>query len=536
MRKYLLIVSAMFMAMSASAQNELITEQPAGELRHYHGYSIATEASVYGFVEESDHDGVTRQVVFADNGVDVYFKDPLSKSLKGTWIKGTLKDGIITVETPQVIWQTKADDGSVDNWCVQRLAGTEIYNEERGKYETVYSVDTEKTAMTYIYRNDSIIQEDKGIKLGLTLDGEPVVYGDVDVVYARVDEKTSKMPEGVEPEIWSLKCLNKRGYAYQQIKAAIVDNEVFIKGLWEDYPDACIKGIIEGDKMYIPSKQYIGWMQTSSGNSYYTYYMNTVEDYNLIYMPGYTATDKPMEFVYDKENRTFTGNSDLKGIIKYGKTVGSYEMNPLEKFIDVYLAYTDVNNIAVPATPKITWLRYEEDYGWGSVDFDIYPEDINGNCLDINNFYYSLFLDDEVLLFDPEDPIDEKKYAGIDEPTTEIAYTFLNGSGFDTAGSMTARAVQYFKIGFDEIGVMAIYKNPVTGERQLSDIYYYNRNTKESHVVSGISKTLKSNAEIAGVSYHDICGRKVDASYKGMVIMTVRYTDGTVKTVKTVNR
>ncbi len=120
------------------------------------------------------HDGVYREVVFGDNGKDVWFKDPLTHMPTGTWIKGTLEDGVITVETPQLIDRsTNSESGEVFDWYVQRLKKVQIPSEDGEGFTTDWVPDTDKTSIRYRLSGDSIIQEkEQDIMLGMTQNGD----------------------------------------------------------------------------------------------------------------------------------------------------------------------------------------------------------------------------------------------------------------------------------------------------------------------------------------------------------------------------
>lgn len=532
MKKFLLFAACLFTASSVSAQTELIKEQPAGTLRTFHGSSKATSVS-WGYASTADHDGVARQVVFADNGTDVYFKDPLTKALKDSWIKGTLKDGIITVETPQLIDQTtNSKTGETVNWCVQRFKKVVTGVDEDGDDIISYEVDNEKTAMTYIYRNDSIIQEDKDIKLTLTSDGEYMIYGEEDVVYTAVKETASSIPKGAEVETWSF----KYGSAASQIKVAQDGNELIFKGIWSKYPEACIKGIIDGDKVYIPSQQYLGFLTTTS-NSYYTYFMAATEFMFMGIKATYTTSKDPIVMTYDKEAKTITSDDEnIFGIIRYGKTPDATDQSPLDKFKNIRFSYID--KIYNPVTPTINIANgfgYYPTYSWGKFEFDVPAVDIEGNALNVDNFYYSIWMDGEVLTIDPEDAT-YNQYKGLTEPITEVPFTFDNGSGITKEGTASGRYFMFFKLGFDEIGVQSIYYDDISGECLKSDIAYYNRNTKELYTVTGISAANSDASTITGITYYDLCGNKVSTSYNGIAIKVVRFANGATKTSKTILR
>ncbi len=532
MKKSLLALASIMITGSAFAAGEIITEQPAGELRTFHGYSYASYVSSWGYSVYEDHDGYARQVVFADNGVDVYFKDPFSKLTKNVWIKGTLNDGIITVETPQLLEVTEKD-GVETEWFAQRLK-PETYVDNRGDTRIKWVIDEENTVITYKYENDCIIQTEEDIMFGLVSDGEHQFYGDVNVVYTAVKEQVAMMPEELA-EDWTMRY--KTTYA-QKMQIAIDNDDVFIRGFWPEQPAACIKGKIEGDKMILPTSQYVGFMQ----DSYYTYFMVTSVDRVSSWIPRYTTVPDHLEFAFDKEDMSFTPlfDADIVPVVRYGKTVGVLSTNTLVTLDN--MSFKQQSEIGAPEDPSFQFSEgcfgLYPDYNWGYIRFNVPNLDVKGNALDTESLYYSIYLDDEVLVIDPEDANYPEQYKDIETPMTEIPFNFDNGNGITKSASMSGRYLQFFHLDFDEIGVVSIYKNPDTGMNSYSRITYYNPSTKEVRYVdveTGIETIETDNAQVAGISVYDLLGNKVSASHKGMVIEVVHYTDGTVKSIKKVN-
>lgn len=529
MKKTLLFSAAMLAASAAIAQDGVIKEQPEGTLRTFHGYSLATEVS-WGFASEGPHDGLARQVVFADNG-DVYFKNPITKANIDCWIKGTLKDGVITVELPQLVDVVETEEG-VEEWYVQRFVGTPFVDDE-GDEDIEWNVDPEKTSITYTFRNDSIIQDQKLEKLALMYDGKHMYYGDRDVVYTAVDEHASVMPEGIEPERWSFKY--NEVYA-NQVKIAFDGNDMYIQGFWPEFPQAVMKGTIDGDKATILSQQYLGFL-TSGDKGYYTYLMNSSVESGWSFT--YTTIAEPMVFNFDRETNTMTAAGDKTALIVHsGKTPGVPDYRVRLSLRDPY--FSKIGTIGKPVTPTITWINRDYEYAWGYVECTIPAEDVDGNCFDINQMTYCMWLDDEKNVFDPELVFaDQYKYKDLEAPTTDLPYNFDNGSGISTRGSIGQKYLQFFELGFDELGIQSTYYDDLTERVLKSDIIYINPETKETRiqdVETGVEAVNAPEAEIAEIAFFDLDGRRLQAPVKGMYIKVITYADGSSKTFKKIGR
>ena len=245
------------------------------------------------------NDGLARDVVFSDNGVDVWFKDPLTNAPAGTWIKGTLNDGIITVDTPQLVDRTEMN-GVTEDWYVQRLKKSSIQDED-GKSYVDWVPDTEKTTISYKYTGDSIIQiSEEDIVLGMTNRGKYMFFAENDAVYSKISTTTVKFPEGSTPERWSL--LYNNGNYGHQISVVIDGNDFYISGFWIDFPTACIKGTIEGDKVVIPSGQYLGLLRGAQVPRY-IYFMATQKQ-RIDFKQYFFTSDAPMEYTTARLNHS----------------------------------------------------------------------------------------------------------------------------------------------------------------------------------------------------------------------------------------
>lgn len=138
---------------------EIITEQPAGELRNYvrSGYNIFQGWDSPFIAEQSG----LADVVFAEDGETVYLRDAVFEVISDAWVKGTLSaDGTkITVPTGQYIyWLEEEEYGMVIEWMstgVEKITdyeGNEQYaltvTVHQGVNEVTYTIDNEAGTIT----------------------------------------------------------------------------------------------------------------------------------------------------------------------------------------------------------------------------------------------------------------------------------------------------------------------------------------------------------------------------------------------------
>lgn len=85
--------------------------------------------------------------------------------------------------------------------------------------------------------------------------------------------------------------------------------------------------------------------------------------------------------------------------------------------------------------------------------------------------------------------------------------------------------------GFDLIGVQLINKD--NGKTYASDVINYNVKTGE--IGSGVNE-IATLGEIRKITYPDIVGNAVAQETKGLLIKTLEYEDGTVRSYKIFNK
>ena len=188
---------------------------------------------------------------------------------------------------------------------------------------------------------------------------------------------------------------------------------------------------------------------------------------------------------------------------------------------------------ACPADPDITYFyNYDEEYGYGLVDFGITTLDINGDYITPEKLSYTVYFDDEAFEFDPEE------YMSLDEAITEIPYTFDDSYDITTYGS--DKEISFYFSVAKNVGIQTIYRGG--GEVHKSNIVFYDINENSFSVVD-VEDPIRTGAlspvstqRVASESYHDLTGRTVNASARGLIIKTVTFADGTRKSYKLVRR
>ena len=119
-------------------------------------------------------------------------------------------------------------------------------------------------------------------------------------------------------------------------------------------------------------------------------------------------------------------------------------------------------------------------------------------------------------------------YTALTSEMTEIPYSFSDGQDFFMAGS----AVFFFEDVKDveRIGVQSVYKGG--SETHESAITWFDVN----EFLTGIEGTNVSEPTVVSEQLYNLNGSAVSNNTKGILLKTMRMSDGTQKTVKVINK
>ena len=295
MKKFLLLACLALAATVSWAQSlsdyGVITEQPAGELKTYDrsGYAYYV---LNDYVRRGAQTG-TIDIVFADNN-EVYIKDPLSKLIVNTWVKGTLSaDGTtITVAMNQNI--------QYDTEVQQPIAIKMVEFDE--DYEEFSVISTPQ--VTYTITEDKITMNgtSKYICLGAVWadSNEWAGFADYSSVYTpAVADELVDVPEGLTTEVYKFKGAEYQGGELNyNTRIGIDGNDVYIQGILADMPEAWIKGTRNRNSITFESGQYLGILANKP------VYMMAVNRMN-------TSEIQPLVLNYDEATDTYSNDTQF---------------------------------------------------------------------------------------------------------------------------------------------------------------------------------------------------------------------------------
>ena len=295
MKKFLLS-TLMLLAATAGWADALsdygvITEQPAGELKTYDrsGYAYYV---VNDYVRRGAQTG-TMDVVFAE-GNEVYIKDPLSKLIVNTWVKGTLSDDGTTITLPL------GQNIQYDTEAQQPIAIKMVeYDED---YEEFSALSTAQ--VTYTISDDKITLNGTGTYLCLGAvwgeSNEWAGFADYSSVYTpAITDVLVEVPEGLVTDVYKFKGSEYQGGELQYNTNVGMDgNDVYVQGILADMPNAWIKGTREGNTVTFESGQYLGLLANKP------VYMMAVNRMN-------TSEIQPLVLTYDESTETFSNDTQF---------------------------------------------------------------------------------------------------------------------------------------------------------------------------------------------------------------------------------
>lgn len=503
---------------SAGSYDEPIVQKPKGTLIS-NAYATARGYYPYwGYAYQAYSDGLARDMV--EDGSSFYIKNPFSRIITNTWLKGTKKQtgtaGVadtVVVSLPQPIYRGNVQDAD-GNLVTKTLYAYNLIITKDDEGKSVYK-SAESQQVEFTWNGDTLRKLGNEILALTDENGNWYTYGDDSIVIHRQKDVPAKLAAtGIKTKYALTYNLTPEKSDYKILNAIREEGGLFIgdlmgkQGLWA-------KGISAGDKM-IFEKQYLGIDTTLLYHVYYIpaevefEYDKTYGKYNLKALP----VDR-LEYAYDTDKDSL--GTDGAFFVNYGKNVLNAN--------NVYLSscFTKWEDRAYK--PQAPYNIYVDTEPTGSVtgilQFDLHTTDAGGSLLDADNMFYSVYFNDA----DHAYTFARERYKNLTEDMTEVPAAFTDNWDFAISGGKTYN-VYFYESDFTDmarIGIKAIYKggNAINS----SEISW-------KDITAGIMNGNTDNGSIRSVCYFDMTGRRVASPATGLYIKTVRYADGTVKGMK----
>ncbi len=488
-----------------AGKGDIILTQPEGEVRNYVRSGGCTDVVYGGFVHDLRQDGAFVRVVISTDGRTAYIQNIISRAATGAWVRGTIKDGKITVPYGQMVYWWDApvnpSTGKTEDPYGLKLAEVTM----NGAH-TNYSVKTTGNAVFRMEGNQLILEGtsadlDNKVITGLGLvytdayDNEWSYYLDYETVFTEIQDKPVTPPDGLTTTRYSI----THGIYGHFVNVGFAGNDVYVQGLSEDYvTSAWIKGSFgEDGKIHFP-------MQMAGSYQVYLFYFAGAEitkrndNYGGTYDYKLNPEDAEIVFDYDPETRAFW-NDNRALVVNNGKD----SLDRFERFPKpVFRPYTEkAGTPSAPAVLELNDMYWAYGYSMSTLAISVPVTDEEGNFMDPSKLFYSLYIDDDepYLLYQDE-------YEGLPfDEVEEIPYLYTNNKDIFPK----SLGMYIYQNGFERMGIKSIYYG---GDERHESAIYYNKPTSDVKGVE-IGTLAKDNA------VYDLSGRRVANPTKGIYIM-----------------
>ena len=223
-------------------------------------YTRSGKAYVYsnGGVQLVDQSG-SIQIMECEDGT-VYFKDIISGVSTGAWVKGTKSGNTITVPTQQPVYYNSSYNATLSIRWGKVEDGSVVAYDELSDH---FTFTVEDGVMTLDGTSENLF-------MGMIWDDDNSFsgYGDYETKYTFSHEYvapeivTITPPADLETEIWFTQGHQESSEGTTSFKGTITvgfeGTDVYFKGMFPDFPDAWMKGSIEGNTITFKGLQYQG--------------------------------------------------------------------------------------------------------------------------------------------------------------------------------------------------------------------------------------------------------------------------------------
>ncbi len=503
----------------ALSQLPLITEVPGGDAKMYARSSQFFGIDYYGQLFSDVDMGFAAEVVTEDD--KVYFKNPYSGLSTDSYLAGTLADSKVTVTFPQKIYnETYYDyDEDFNEVLVSEdyYAVKMIYTNDGTNSRIV--IDTQNPTITFSVTESGYEMEGDNVFIGLVyIDtesaDEPIFqwtgFADTAAELVLSTATALSIPSDMQPETWILNSYE----GSRMVAVAVNDTEVYVAGLYEELPNAAVKGEIKGNTVVFSSDSYLG---ISDRYTHFVYADFGTYEYDATTdeITG-AEINNTLAFAYDAEKKTITGPE--ANILAYSTV--PQELYVIDYITDVEIFYQDFSTPMTPGDPEMYVYEFFDEVDFGAIGFQLSLTATDGRLLNTDNAYYNIYIDDQVITLEPDE------YEMLDAPMTDIPYDFTDYYDIYADPDGYHEMVIY-PVGFDKIGVRALYVNE-NGEKTYSNISYY--------YGEGVEKT-NSDSIVKSVKNYSIDGVEMNRPAKGTLVIRVeKMEDGSVKATKSIVR
>ncbi|MGI6222523.1 MAG: hypothetical protein ACOYJG_02820 [Prevotella sp.] len=493
---------------SGIAYDDIMTETPEGELHANQSLEDYGYTTVYGNIQMTRYSGKVVDYVIGNNG-DFYLHNPFSNIRTDSWLRGTIKNDTISFP-PQKIYKETYNGNTYEYYAVYMCFSAN----DQTWLQVPDSLD-----LTFVMHDDTLTQVGNGM-IGL-VDADNWWYGIGDMLMEITDvtDEIRTLPEGVTSDKYVLKYAYSPTLSDSKLMDIAIDGFNCYMGHMDDaMGDGYIWGMFAGNNLIVMPPQYLGIDTTFNNHIYYmasrveTKTNKSGKDYYAYYQAN------ELIFNYDESKGQFSCDSAL--VINGGKSYISFIKAFNQPVMTRYeeKATTPRDPEFIDAMP----FDYDNNYAYFTVRLPKYGTD--NTFMDPEKLYYNIFFDGELYTFEPS------LYTSLEQNMTDIPYNLSNHNF--VALDPSARLVDYYDGDVETIGVQLIYKGG--NETRKSNIVEIDIN--EFLETLGLKDVKADHKGIVSINYYDLSGREISQPSHGLYLKKITYQDGSVKTIKSIEK
>lgn len=507
------------------------------------GYALGTPIQAYSVAASLNWDGD-----------DAYFLDIITAAPMGTYVKGTKQNNELILQMNQTVLAFDDEEYALNLGLLRPIFTIDT----SGGGEDIYVWFEHSDDYDYItYKNiggGSWELQDLSPKYSLD-ETNPAKYGfpyymigyyytddyawsgycDVFQIYDEFNFDPVVLPENLPMQTMSYINEENMGVIVSVYEA---EDALYLKGLSAYLPDAVIKAskVNGGKQISVAPDQFIGieqdvyYVVTSTVKKNAKGEIEKVEDGSPVYfnLERDSETGKILSISSSGSGHFLALNDD------------PFYFYPVDIFMNLNLTLQE-SFAGTPCTPQNAYYEeYASLMGANFIFFELSSFADNGDIIDIDNLYYAIFINGEIIEFEEENGFnllgeELTMYAGIKRPTTLVPYTFSNSVDLyeDSGGTFV---VGLYAEGIDTVGVEAVYK--WDGTTTYSQLVTIDAVTGQETLGDPIETKVETinTAEILSVEYYDLKGMKITNPSKGLYVKKYHLSDGTSRTTKVLVR
>ncbi len=496
---------------------EIVTTPPAGEKTTYSRDCVGYWSFSTKIYDQVDKGGVVNMVKGDNN--EVWLDNPLALMALKSWMKGTLSnDGkTITFKGAQAVYAETLNEETTYfymaplEFVVEKEDGSGWYYPTA---DATYEYDLDGTTwkprdLTKVHGLCRLMDDGTLSWIG---------YGNYDQILTPQTSTLTELPEGLTYDKWVVK-YDGGGH---MADVARTDTKMYVRGLLPNAPQGWAVGNVTRDRVVFPVGQYVG--ETTDMHFAYVFGGEVRSEYNEYYDTYFNNVyaSRQLEFTYNAADMILSECPAVTCVTlnyRAGTNPDTYQVQ--SSIVNPTVRYLVRDPECPPANPySISIFAYDDQTGYGFVDFRFLNEDANGYILPTEDLYYRVFMNGKLHTFYPDE------YGALEAPMVLVPYNFYDLYDFDVQGYL--HTFYYYSDSLDTMGIQTIYKPEGIETPLVSNLISFD-------VIGGIHSDM-ADKTVSTQEWFDLQGRRVENPASGLYIVRTVYTDGTVSTTKTVKK